>query len=212
MKEISQQLASKQSRLIIEEGNNKNTVIGVPHHAPVGVPKLPCFKDRPSDENAGHLGHYIANRLDSYCIIACNYTIDVNKSLDNDYARQLIQWSPNLLVEIHGHHRARTKNDVEISCGSIEGNKYSLSLAGNLRDKCQKKVELNWLKICGDFSKIFFQAKRVKTITCSDWLGFLIELPPELRFKKGQKGGEPPQIGYTFCDYLVESLEEMGEI
>ena len=74
-------LESKKSSLVIEERGNKNIVIGMPHHAPAGVDTLPC--NRFADENTGYLGRYIAENLDCCSIIACNYTIDVNKDRTN---------------------------------------------------------------------------------------------------------------------------------
>ncbi len=201
-------LDDKKSSLIIEKRDNNNVVVGVPHHAPAGVDTLPC--NRVADENTGYLGRYIAEKLDCCSIIACNYTIDVNKDMDNDYVQQLLLWSPRVYVEIHCHKRKKTKNDIEISCGSKKLNDYSLKLAEKIGNKCQSNDELNWLTICGDFNKILFKAETAKTIQHPDWLGFLLELVPELRFGKGQKGGEPPQKGYVFCDYLIESMKEMS--
>jgi len=51
------------SALIIEERKFKDIVIGVPHHAPAGIEKLPCLEHPESDENAGYLGRYIAEKL-----------------------------------------------------------------------------------------------------------------------------------------------------
>ena len=203
-------LESKKSSLVFEERGNKNIVIGVPHHAPAGVSYLSCRPRRPADENAGYLGLYIAEKLKCSFIIACYYYLDANKNMSNPYAKLLLKWNPNVLVEIHGHKRKKTKNDIEISCGSKKLNDYSLTLAEKIGNKCQGNDELNWLTICGDFNKILFKAETVKTIQHPDWLGILIELPPELRFEKGQEASEPPQKGYVFCDYLIESLKEMS--
>jgi len=200
-------LSSKASHLLKEERCNKTVVIGVPHHAPVGVDRLPC--NRWADENTGYLGRYLAQKLNCHSIIACNYTIDANKDMNNDYARQLLQWLPRLLIEIHGHKRKRTNNDVEITCGCTEYNQYSIILAEKLLEKCKNDNELHRLRICGDFARIYFKGKTARTIHGQGWLGFLIELPPELRFNAGQIGGEPPRTGYQFCKYLIESLNKM---
>ena len=197
-------LDSIESKFLIQTRYDRNIIVGVPHHAPVGVDKLPC--GRYSDENTGYLGQYLAEKLRCCSIIACNYTIDVNKSMDNEYVQQVLQWDPKVYVEIHGHKRKRSKNDIEITCGSLERNEYSLTLAEKLQEKCRNDNELKWLKICGDFETIFFKARTAKTMQHNGWLGILLELPPELRYIKGQKGGQPPKIGYKFCDYLVESL------
>jgi hypothetical protein len=59
------------SILIIEERKFKDIIIGVPHHAPAGIDKLPCLEHEESDENAGFLGRYIAEKLNCCSIIAC---------------------------------------------------------------------------------------------------------------------------------------------
>jgi hypothetical protein len=205
-KNVQEILLSKASHLLKEERCNKTVVIGVPHHAPVGVDRLPC--NRWADENTGFLGRYMADKLDCNSIIACNYFVDANKNMNNDYSEQLVRWNPKLLVEVHGHKRKRTKNDIEISCGCLERNTSSISLAEKIREKCQGNPYLRWLKICGDYNNIFFKAGSVKTITYGGWMGYLIELPPELRYEEKQNGGKPPLIGYTFCDYFVECLRE----
>ena len=195
-------LESKHTILLAIEGSNSNIVIGVPHHAPAGVAKLRC--GRASDENTGFLGSYIARRIECCCVIACNYTADVNKTLNNEFARQLLSWNPKVYVEIHGHARRRTETDVEVSCGSLEKNEYSVNLAKRLHEECQRHDNLRALTICGDFGKILFKGKTVKTIQSQAWIGFLIELAPRLRYTKGQQGGKPPSMGFDFCDCLIE--------
>jgi hypothetical protein len=194
--------------LIFQERDNQNIVIGVPHHAPAGIDKLPC--NRFADENTGYLGQYIADRLGCCCIIACNYTLDVNKDMENEFVRQVLQWNPRTYIEVHGHKRMRTQNDVEITCGCEERNKESKIIVEKLCDKCHNDEELNWLKICGDFNQIFFKGKTAKTIQYKGWFGILFELAPELRYTERQQGGEPPRIGYKFCDYLVEIIRNMS--
>ena len=81
--------ATDASLLVIEERGQTDFVIGVPHHAPVGTPTLPCPEHENSDENAGFLGRYLAEKLDCCSAIACNYPIDVNKSLQSDYSMQI---------------------------------------------------------------------------------------------------------------------------
>ena len=141
---------SNVSTMIIEERTNSDIVIGVPHHAPAGINYLRCKdkngKDRVSDENAGFLGRYVAEKLDSHNVIACNYTFDVNKYFRSDYAMQIAQWNPKYLVEIHGHSGKHTNNDIEISSGQTN-NKYSMDLAQRLQDKCSKnKILQNVIK------------------------------------------------------------------
>lgn len=204
------------SILIIEERTNSDIVVGVPHHAPAGIEYLRCKdkngKDRVSDENAGFLGRYVAEKLDCHNVIACNYTSDVNKYFRSDYTMQIAQWNPTYLVEIHGHSGNNTKNDVEISSGPTN-NKYSMDLAYKLNDKCSKNEILkNEVKvIMGDYnnSSMYFKAKDTVTINDGRWLPFHIELPQQLRIPTNKKVGKPPNEGYLFCDCLVEALKEI---
>jgi hypothetical protein len=201
-------LESTSTSLLIEERRITDIVIGVPHHAPAGVEKLPC--GRVSDENAGFLGRYIAEKLDCCSIIACNYTMDVNKCSGRDYAVQIAKWQPKVLVEIHGHGGKKAKYHIEISSGSKEENKeYSMPLAKKLSDKHLKDDQQKEISICGDYGKIYFKAKDTATIRDGRWRAFHIELPPKLRIPGDDKRGKPPRLGYQFCDCLVEVLKEM---
>jgi hypothetical protein len=209
---IGLMLESTSTSLLIEERSINNIVIGVPHHAPAGKKCLPCPEHKDSDENAGFLGRYIAEELDCCSVIACNYTMDVNKCSNSDYAVQIAKWKPRVLVEIHGHGGEKTNkgNHIEISSGSKKNELNSNTLAEKLREKLSEIEQLKNLIICGEFDSLQFQASKTATITDHRWKAFHIELPPSLRIVGNGKRGKPPQSGYKFCDYLVESLEEMG--
>lgn len=204
---------STASILIIEERKKSDIVIGVPHHAPMGVKYLKAKnkngKQKEADENTGFLGKYIAEKLDCHSVIACNYTIDVNKFLRSDYTMQIAQWNPKFLVEIHGHGGNRANFDIEISSGEVN-NKYSKEMAQKLQNKCSKNNLLQRVikNISGDYDNIYYQASEAVTINDGRWLPFHIELPDKLRISKNKKIGKPPDEGYLFCDYLVEALNE----
>lgn len=201
--------SASESILIIEERKFKDIVIGVPHHAPAGTKTLPCDKHKDSDENAGFLGRYIAEKLNSCCIIACNYRIDVNKYFRSDYSMQIAQWNPKFLVEIHGHGDKKANYDIEISSGSSENNRWSTELETKLKDKCSKIKELKNLTICGKFEDIYLKATNSATITDGRWAPFHIELPSALRKPQKPKLWKPPLKGYKFCNCLIESLKEI---
>ena len=85
--------STEQSLLIIENRARYDIVVGVPHHAPAGVPNLPCPEHSDSDENTGFIGRYLAEKLNCCSVIACNSTIDPNKHLrqrlcDADYGME----------------------------------------------------------------------------------------------------------------------------
>jgi len=197
------------SILITEERKNNDIVIGVPHHAPAGKKTLPCKEHPKSDENAGFLGRYIAEKLDSHSIVVCNYTMDVNKCINRDYVFQIMKWCPKYLVEIHGHGTTKTNFDIEISCGEKKNEKFSKDLADKLQKKCSKFGNLSGKSISGEYDQIKLQAKDAVTINNVGWIPFHIELPQQLRIPTNTKVGKPPKEGYLFCDCLIEALNEI---
>ena len=201
--------AASTSILIIEERKFKDIIIGVPHHAPAGTVKLPCANHEDSDENAGFLGRYIAEKLNCCSIIACNYTYDVNKYFRSDYSMQIAQWNPKFLVEVHGHGGTKAKADIEISSGSSSNDIHSKKLADKLSDKLSEIQQLKGISTYGEYDKIYFKAKNSVTINDGRWIPFHIELLAELRKPTNGITGKPSKLTYKFCDYLVESLIEL---
>lgn len=189
------------SLLVIEERATSDIVVGVPHHAPLGVGVLPCPEHPNADENTGFLGYYTAQLLDCHFIAACNYFIDSNKSKESDYYRKLRDWSPLILVELHGHGQGNARYDIEISCGSRKRTDWSARLADSLKSKCQAEHTLRNYSINGIFQQIYFKASKSVTITAEHWLAFHIELPYSIRAQKSHY--------LPLCEYLAESLQEI---
>lgn len=183
--------------------NEQRIVIGVPHHAPLGVTTLPCPEHPDSDENAGFLGAKVASLLDCNCVIACNATKDPNKKRETDYSQQIQSWKPSLLVEIHGHGGKSANFEIEISSGSSERNKWSLDLEERLKKKMPTVPVLKDFTVSGDFNKIYFKAAKSYTITATEWAALHIELPKKIR--------EAPEVYLPFCKILAESVREMME-
>ena len=88
------------SYLIYIPGKNTDVMIGVPHHAPLGIQHLPCESHPTSDENTGFIGYRLAQLLDCPCLIAGNYFIDPNKYKSSDYFKKIEEVSPKFLIEI----------------------------------------------------------------------------------------------------------------
>ena len=202
--------STETSLLIIEVRKETRIVVGVPHHAPAGITKLPCPEHEDSDENAGFLGRYIAEKLQCCSIVACNYTTDVNKCNRSDYAIQIAKWKPTVLIEIHGHkgrnNNGKAKFDIEISSGSSRGDCYSNPLAKKLNEVFANS-DLKNLTIGGEFSAIHFKASNSVTITDERWIAYHIELPPDLRKPLNGSSGKPAPIGYKFCDALMPAVK-----
>jgi Asp-tRNA(Asn)/Glu-tRNA(Gln) amidotransferase A subunit family amidase len=189
------------SILLFIPGENTEIVIGVPHHATQGVQELPCEEHKPSDENAGFVGHALADLLDCPAIIACNYFMDVNKHKSSDYYKRIESLDPKILTEIHGHSRNKARFDIEISSGSLEKNYWSKELAGRLREKFGKEALLQNYTISGDYNSIYFKATRSISITSPAWIAFHIELPRSIRGSRHQY--------LLFCSLLAEALREI---
>ena len=194
---------TQKENLLRLQGNEQRIVIGVPHHAPLGVSELPCPEHRDADENTGFLGAEVARLLDCSAIIACNARKDPNKNKDTDYSQQILSWKPRLLVEIHGHGGKSAKFDIEISGGSLDRNQWSLGLEERLKKKMAGESFLKDFTISGDFDKIYFKASNSYTITESEWIAMHIELPKTLR--------QTPEIYLPFCKILAESVSELME-
>jgi len=200
--------SAEPSLLVIEERSRKDIVVGVPHHAPAGTSTLPCPEHQVSDENAGFLGHYLAEKLDCCSIIACNYTIDVNKSLQSDYAVQIASWKPAVLVEIHGHGKEKARHDIEISSGSGVNSDCSETLAERLESVLSTSDGFKTISICGERDRLYYKASKAVTVSDERWVTYHIELPPELRKQPGDSM-DVPRAGYEFCDALAKVLTEM---
>ena len=200
--------STEQSLLIVEKRSRADIVVGVPHHAPAGVPSLPCPEHSDSDENTGFIGRYLAERLDCCSVIVCNATVDPNKHLHSDYTRQIAAWSPRVLIEIHGHGKVRSPYDVEISCGSDEFTTCSEALAAAVNRRRAADAGFADVSVCGRFRDIYFKATKTLTITDARWLAYHIELSSRLRKPAAGLTGKPTPFAYRFCDHLAAALSE----
>jgi hypothetical protein len=204
--------SSSPSVLIVTERKRRDIVIGAPHHAPAGIPNLPCIDHPMSDENVGYLTDYLGERLNCCSIIACNYIIDANKCLDTDYAVQIAKWNPETLIEIHGHAGKQPVGPdvIEISCGSLIRNEFSVTLEKELNARIAQHRELGELIAVGDFRRLKFPATRSATIVDKRRLAYHLELPPKLRKSRGKLSGPPPETGFAFCRILADALGAIG--
>ena len=197
------------SILIIEERSCKDIVVGVPHHAPAGKATLPCPEHKDSDENAGFLGRYLAEKLRCCSIIACNYTVDVNKFFRTDYTMQISRWNPKVLIELHGHGGAKAKSDIEISSGGSDNDRFSSVLAEKLLSAFSSRKNLKDLSVCAEYKKLYYKASDAITVSDGRWVAYHIELPPKLRIAPGEARGKPPKMGYEFCKVLAKLIQDI---
>ncbi len=200
-------LNAQDSLLVVERRRHQGIVIGVPHHAPAGREKLPRVAHRRSDENAGFIGRHIAEALGVASVIACNYPIDVNKSLATDYSRIILDLKPRYLIEIHGHGN-RSAEGVEISSGRNERT-LSMDFARALLDETHRFDDLKSIPVSGEFERIHFRAENSATITTDRWRSLHIELPPELRIPTPHSLVRPPRLAYQFADCIVDAIKKI---
>lgn len=191
----------KNYALLITQGEVREVVIGVPHHAPLGVPTLPCKEHPYADENAGLIGYEVARLLNCRGIIACNSPIDPNKHKDSDYSKKILAWKPIFLVEVHGHGSNLAKFDIEISSGSKTKNFWSKEMAARIRAKLSTRPQFHGYTLSGDINQIYFKAKKSYTITRDEWVAFHIELPRSIRESKEKYS--------LFCEALAETISEL---
>jgi hypothetical protein len=197
------------SLLLIKERMIKKAVVGVPHHAPAGKEILPCLEHQEADENSGYLGHYLAEQLRCCSVIACNYPLDSNKYFRSDYTMQIAAWNPKVLVEIHGHNGKKARSDIEISSGPGENARFAAALAEKLAAAFRRHDKLRAFTVCGEYEKIVYKASATVTIAGGRWVGYHVELPPNLRKMIEGIDTRPPSAGYAFCDVLAETLKEI---
>lgn len=196
------------SILVLQRRKYSSVVIGVPHHAPAGVNSLPCAEHEDADENAGFVGKHIADELETVSLIACNYPIDVNKSLTSDYSKIIAEIGPKYLIEIHGHGNKSTKG-VEISSGRKDRTIISIDFATAVLEKSRLITGLREIVVCGDFDKIYFKATKSETIITDLWTPLHIELPPELRLPDSPTSLKPRQSAYYFADCIVHAIKKV---
>ena len=165
------------SHLIKVKEANSDIVIGAPHHAPKGVTSLPCKNHPDSDENAGYLARYLADKLDASLIIAVNAKEDYNKNPDSEYIDFIREINPKIFIEIHGHGGRKAKKDIEISAGSKQKENWSVELSNLLTESFQNEEKLSNLSISGKWDEIYFKAGGTESIKAGDWIGLHIELP-----------------------------------
>jgi hypothetical protein len=187
--------------LLSTQGKVREVVVGVPHHAPLGVPTLPCKEHPYADENAGLIGYEVARLLNCNSIIACNSPIDPNKHKDSEYCKKILAWKPKFLIEIHGHSGNSAKFDIEISSGSTTKNFWSKEMAERIRAKLFTNPQFHGYTLSGDIDQIYFKAKKSYTIATNKWVAFHIELPKSIRESKDKHS--------LFCKSLAETTSEL---
>jgi hypothetical protein len=158
---LSELLTSKDCLIIIKHGKPPfKVVIGVPHQAAVGEPKI-CRTNRDSDENAASYAlvtfttlreNNVAGKL---VIAAHSKGEDPNKDDKSLYWKEIFSEKPDLLLECHGSSENR-KLDIELSAGpnnltrTIE---YGKILSGMLKNICDLGVQ----KLSGGDDAVIFR-------------------------------------------------------
>ncbi len=203
--------------LIADFKDSSSITIGVPHHTTGGTPHMQCSEHPDGDENTGYIGKYIADQLACSFVCACNYFIDPNKTANTDYSVAIAKSNPKYLVEIHGHGKKSSLNDVEISCGSKEKEDETIKLKIELEKliKTVAKKDTKWeilktIKIEAEFDKIHFKATESATVRDKRWKSFHIELSPTIRIDDTTK--KVPEIGSKFGEILFQAIKKVCDV
>lgn len=207
-------LTIKNASILVSIFKDSKITIGVPHHTPGGTAQMPCSEHKYGDENAGYIGQYISEKIGASFVCACNYFLDANKSLNTDYSVAIIKSNPTYLIEVHGHDRRHTDNDIEISCGNRKREKYALKLKLQIESiiKEWSSVDPKWsllkkIKIGAKFENIYFKATASATIQNINWIPLHIELSSILR--KDAKTYKVTNEGILFQDILCEAIKRI---
>jgi len=119
-------LARPDSLTILDRGGAIRVVLGVPHHAPVGVERIALARpggSRIADENAVLyalvcLEALVDRGIGARLVVAGQaHDHDPNKDDASPYCRAALETSAALLVECHGAG-ARAPHDLELSAGA----------------------------------------------------------------------------------------------
>ncbi len=102
---------------------------------------------------------------------------------------------------------------MEISCGSRAKEHYALEIKSVVDKKIREAATssavhalLN-LDIEANFSALKFPATKTVTMQDASWLGFHIELAPNLRIDPKTK--EVPSLGWQFADVIIGAMKEL---
>jgi hypothetical protein len=114
---------------VLEHGTRTDVVLGVPHHAPVGVDRIALERpqgSRIADENAVLYALVCFSALAEHGV-GCRLVVasqardhDPNKDAGSPYCRAALPERARVLVECHGAG-ARAPHDLELSAGRNRG-------------------------------------------------------------------------------------------
>jgi hypothetical protein len=123
--ELEEALAHPDRLVVLEHGPRPDVVLGVPHHAPVGVDRIALERpqgSRIADENAVLYALVCYSALQRRGI-GCRIVVasqardhDPNKDSASPYCRAALAERARVLVECHGAG-ARAPHDLELSAG-----------------------------------------------------------------------------------------------
>jgi len=203
--------SSTRSGLVKLRRKASKIVIGAPHHAIGGIKNLPCPEHQVSDENTGYIAKDLANYINCSYIVGCNAKIDYNKSSDNSYYKYIEELAPKLLIEIHGHGGKKVGNKrIEISCGRIDNNEFSIKFATLLSDKINANLNFQEIEIEGDLNKIYYKASKTFSIKNKNWDSLHIEFPPFIRVDHSNQK-LLPEYHKEFVAMLGDSILDLLE-
>jgi hypothetical protein len=216
------------SLTVLEHGGTPRVVLGVPHHAPIGVERIALARpegSRIADENAVIYALVCFSALEArgvgcrLVVASQAYDHDPNKDTASPYCRAALEHPVTLLVECHGAG-SRAPHDLELSAGrNRHGNALPVAravtgflgpgfhLAVQSRPGSSQAVLLD---AAGRESptRLRFPALRTRSLIAADRRGIAaLHLEAKLRFRSsGPRNGTPTRSGERLGQALAHAL------
>jgi hypothetical protein len=215
------ELLTNRNQLVKKRFGENEIVVAAPHHTPKGIDRMPV--GRPGDENAGYTARNVADYLKGMMVVAANADYDPNKE-PGTYETETFDSNPKIIIETHGHGGTRTKNDIEISCGSSDMSLHSIKLAQRIKHYLIKIAdqikdgnpslasELKDLKVEGDFKKIYFKAADTRSLAEAREKGitpYHLELITRIRKHERGTSQSLPELGTYVTRAISAAVAEI---
>jgi hypothetical protein len=216
-RELDDALAQPNQLIVLGRGARADVVLGVPHHAPIGVERIALERPRGSriaDENAVLYALVCFSALEQHGV-ACRLVVasqardhDPNKDGASPYCRAALSDGTRVLVECHGAG-ARAPHDLELSAGRNRlaeplavGRQLAAALGAGFPVAAQTRPgSAHALLVDAQGSEsstmLRFPALRTGSLLAADARGIAgLHLEAKLRFRSaGPRNGTPTKSG-----------------
>jgi hypothetical protein len=226
--QLEEALAHPDQLVVLEHGARCDIVLGVPHHAPVGVDRIALERpqgSRIADENAVLYALVCFSALEQRGV-GCRMVVasqardhDPNKDGASPYCRAALADGARVLVECHGAG-ARAPHDLELSAGRNRwadplgvGRRLAMALGAGFHVAAQTRpgtAQALLLDARGGESPtvLRFPALRTRSLLEAGERGIAaLHLEAKLRFRSaGPRNGTPTKSGERLGHALADVL------